>query len=258
MNRARRGFSLSELLVVIGIIGLLIAILLPTLSRVRKMARSTACLANLQQWGSSYQMYLNNNRGRSFADHRDLTDLCWWELLQPYNGDLRRTLLCPEATVPGNMMGSATKAWGPTRTYVVAAPKWIARGEFVGSYGFNAWLFREDRAKVAPPFSDRLIELPTNHPDRVPVLGDCIQDWASPTDADVMPRNFQNPIPFWSGTGPKPWGPAGMMAYFCIDRHDRAINVVFLDGHAEPVRLADLWKLKWNNAFTPREVVIPP
>jgi prepilin-type processing-associated H-X9-DG protein len=48
------------------------------------------------------------------------------------------------------------------------------------------------------------------------------------------------------------------MAYFCIDRHRRAVNVVFLDGHATRVPLHDLWKLQWNRTFTARDVVIPP
>jgi prepilin-type processing-associated H-X9-DG protein len=44
---------------------------------------------------------------------------------------------------------------------------------------------------------------------------------------------------------------------FCLDRHERAVNLVFLDGHAERVPLAQLWKLKWNNHFVARDVVIP-
>jgi prepilin-type processing-associated H-X9-DG protein len=48
----------------------------------------------------------------------------------------------------------------------------------------------------------------------------------------------------------------GMMSYFCIDRHRSAVNVVFLDGHATRVPLAELWKLKWNGAFVPKDVVV--
>ncbi len=60
----QRGFSLVELLVVIGIIALLIGILMPVLSRAREQSRRTDCLANLRSLGQAMFMYANNHKDR--------------------------------------------------------------------------------------------------------------------------------------------------------------------------------------------------
>jgi type II secretory pathway pseudopilin PulG len=59
-----RGIRLIELLVVIGIIAILISLLLPTLSRVRRRAGQVQCAANIPQVGQFYQMYAYANHGR--------------------------------------------------------------------------------------------------------------------------------------------------------------------------------------------------
>jgi prepilin-type N-terminal cleavage/methylation domain-containing protein/prepilin-type processing-associated H-X9-DG protein len=64
--RGGGGFSLVELLVVIGIIALLLAMLLPAMSRVRRDANSTACKSNLRQCGLMLLMYANEHRGWMF------------------------------------------------------------------------------------------------------------------------------------------------------------------------------------------------
>lgn len=131
---ARQGFTLIELLVVIAIIAILAAILFPVFAQAREKARQTACLSNLKQIGTAFQMYTQDNDemmpvwsgGIPFATFE--VQYMYQGLVDPYIKNGADTRL---STAGG---GSLSGVWAcPTaKTQVGAA-------DITNTYCYNQW-----------------------------------------------------------------------------------------------------------------------
>lgn len=239
-NQSHRGFTLVELLVVIGIIALLISILLPALNRARQAAITVQCLSNLRQWGQMYALYANDYRGRlEPMDWSHSVEWYWPKSMQPYFPENPRILLCPMATerkdpsAPIAHRGSTLLAWSGHLTWNEA---------YKGSYGRNGWAASSNDSHWW--YSTRVDQTAwqsfnVKESSNVPLIMDAAWFQILPSSESAGPPLDPGDIET----------PATGMTYVVLDRHQHAINVAFMDFSARTVPLKEIWGMKWHRSW---------
>ena len=254
MRSRRKGFTLVELLVVIGIIALLISILLPSLNKARESAKNTQCLSNLRQMGQAQQIYAAQFKGWAVPSQNGplpaATRVLWDE-----NNAFRKALNMREGPAQANqhyplnmLCPNATKAIEEA-TVNNGGGNTPGGGVMKYSYGYN----KEGMVELYAPGqtqNNASLYFRGMRMNKVKRSSDKIQ-WADAMDDVVTPvrsDHYKNPkFPGFDDTDSSGDTSPNYIAYRHSKQWDR-INVVFWDGHGETKMRRDIVAIKTPQA----------
>jgi len=254
-------FTLIELLVVIAIIAILAALLLTALSGAKWKAHRIACLSNVKQLAAAYTAYTGDNAGRLCPVSLDQTAntlrKLWPLSLTNYHGRPNGEWLCPSAP-EFKGFPAADSAWHSG----------YPPGEtpFLGSYGMNSYLgggLNWNMANYLVWYTNIFLkESAVRQPAQTPTFTDSINMTSGFLNESLpFSKNLYRPAGTLpsnvSGVGPYCNGPQVMARHgnvsparapreYTTGRMPGMINMGFIDGHVESVRLGDLWGFYWH------------
>jgi prepilin-type processing-associated H-X9-DG protein len=232
-----------DLLVALGCVVFLLLNIGAIGSGGRRRAKDLVCLSNLLKWGTIFQTYTNNNNGYFYSGVVG-TPGYWWiaDLEEHYQSYKQNPLwFCPMAKKPtideygvSSPTSNVFNAWG-----IYHNPGMFFADGVAGSYGLNGYVLDISggtfEGGVPASAGWRTPDVPGA--SNVPVFLDALRH-------DLWPLETQGPANYefksWSGNH---------MARCCINRHNGAINCLFMDFSARKIGLKELWTLKWHRNF---------